>query len=503
MRYQEQREAFKKLAIQQGIYKLEQLGQALPFGYTIPQEFVDRWLRRMLELPSNFSTQRRYVNRFKLGADPEFVCTHGGARVDARMLGLQQGQAYGMDNNGRLIELRPYPHRSAVNVVASVLAAMRWMCLLNPETNQYNWEAGAFLHGDGLGGHVHFGRKRPGRDIEVKALDAIDDELLAVKAYPLAEVMRRREGDQHNQHYGLPGDIRKQLHGYEYRTFPSWLDSPELAFLTITLSKLAVLNPGLVQGYVPITIDRHIQRIKNLLSYYKDVDDDARLALLMVSRQFPVHIGGDFRRRWGLEYAAIQPKRNISFLPSCIKPGPEDLKEMFEHLSKGTALLARVPIPTWSPLAPPEGYHMAINDVNTHGAKGLGELLWDVCTHKDTYKLINNRDLGKKIYFSISRKLSGMLPPDWGKFCGGHVAVHNGDEGYIYSSEKAREVVTFVDCKRILLETVFPFWRIYEVKQDSYQQWQSTLKKKVKPRRRFAGELLYGDERQLPALNLR
>src|SRR5581483_4609146 len=60
------------------------------------------------------------------------------------------------------------------------------------------------------------------------------------------EMAERRGGDRLGQHYGMPGDFRLQTHGYEYRTFPSWLDSPALAFISITLAKLCVHCPGLV-----------------------------------------------------------------------------------------------------------------------------------------------------------------------------------------------------------------------------------------------------------------
>lgn len=502
MKYQEQYEAFKKLAIQQGICQLEQLNEALPFGCTVSPTRIDKWMNRLLELPTDFAPQRRYVNRFKLGADPEFIFVdrNQGVRIDARNLGLCQGLAYGMDNNGRLTEIRPYPSRSALEVTASILATLRWLALLMPATMQYDWVCGAFLQGDGLGGHVHFGRKRPGRDFEVKALDTLDDELMAVGAYPIKEVLARRAGDGHNQKYGLHGDIRKQIHGYEYRTFPSWLDSPELAFLTLTLSKLVVQNPALAQGYIPLMgVDRHFQRLRNLLSYYKDSDDDARLALSMILRKFPVHLGGDFRKRWGIEPIIATTPVKITFVPSSIKPSEDDKSELFEYFMGKRQLQLRVMTATWSPLAPPDGYEMAISKTNTYGAKGLGELLWDVCvSNQFNYPVMNTKEYREGIFFGIPRKLANTLPKGWQKFCGGKVVV-NGHDHYILSNEKSRETKTFAECRRLLLETIFPFWRISEVKPDSYQQWKQTLNPR-KPKSRWAGEMLHGEKSTLPYL---
>ena len=508
MKYQEQHEAFKRLAIQQGISQREDVTQALSFGCNVPSKLVDRWLNRLLEVPNQFASQRRYVNRFKLGADPEFLFVDptvpGGARRAANMFGLQQGLAFGMDNNGRLTEIRPYPSRSALAVTASILATLRWLAVLVPDTLKYNWQAGAYLFGDGLGGHVHFGRKRPGRDLEVKALDAIEEELLLARAYPMREVLRRRQGDEHHQLYGVLGDIRLQRHGYEYRTFPSWLDCPELAFLTITLSKLAVLNPELAQGY-PVfnAVEKHIQRIKNFLAYYKDIDDDARLAFRLVSRAFPRHIGGDFKARWGISNLPLGMRPPIQFIPSSIKPGDDDLIEMFHYLKTGEPLVGRVPKPTWRPLNPPQGYGMTIGRTQTQGAKGLGELLWDVC-HSDAYpvQFLTSREMRVDNAFSISKQLADRLPVGWQNFCKGKVTLHAGDDKLIYSGEKAR-TTNFAECRQILLETVFPLWPIHNVQVDSWQQWQVNTSKKPAPVPKYQEKLLVGLLASLPVIALR
>jgi hypothetical protein len=448
----------------------------------------------MLEVPTEFSTQRRYVNRFKLGADPEFVFLTGGLRCEARHFKVSQGLAFGMDNNGRLMEIRPWPHRSALHVTASILLTLRFLAAMVPKTLEFDWVSGAFLCGDGLGGHVHFGRKRPNRNLEVKALDAIEEELLSLGVYPAREVLRRRQGDEHHQIYGALGDVRAQRHGYEYRTFPSWLDSPELAFLTITLSKLAVHNPRLTQGYLPLGPVSGCQRIKNLLAYYKDVDDDARLALMLLAKRWPMHMGGDFKRRWGITGEVGPLQERIEFLPSCIKPSEDVVQELFKHFVTGTPLGYGAPKPTWQPLCPPDGYVMTIQGSQTHLAKGLGELLWDVCQHQNfKYTIQNTRDR-ERCMFLIPRKLAAILPADWRKFCGSKIEAHGGDSNIIYSAEKTRGPETFDECRRLLLETVLPFWPISKVKPDSWQQWKNARK----PVSRYAGKIIYGDESMLP-----
>lgn len=488
--------------IAEGIQRADQVPFALPFGCTVPSARISRWIGNMLGIPSEFSTQRRYVNRFKLGADPEFIFVDSTAntRVDACALNLAQGLAFGMDNNGRLTELRPAPSRSAVEVVASLLAELRWMAIYKPETLKYAWQAGAFLHGDGLGGHVHFGRKRPNQSVEVRALDTIEEELLHLKAYSALEVARRRQGDEHhNPPYGMPGDVRQQSHGYEYRTFPSWLDSPELAFLTLVLSKLAVHNPGLVQGYKPLQYERYFQRMRNFLSYYKDTDDDARIALMIVAHKMPQHQGGDFKARWGIPSEIKETLPKIVFIPDSIKPSEEDIAEVFMSFWRRTPLEWRIPTPTWSPLVPPESYYMVIARSNTRLAKGLGELLWDVVTHKsnDPVFTANNSPLKHNAYFSVPAPMAKFFPVGWSRLCNNKIVTHEGDARFIYVSPEARNHARYNDARRVLLETILPYWKIKEVREDSFAQWQ-TAHKTSRSASGYAGEIIHGTLAALP-----
>ena len=497
MKFQEQHEAFKRLAIQQGLYRLEHLNEVLPFGYNVPESRMDRWFAKLLTIPAEFSSQRRYVNRFKIGADPEFIFTDPlhGVRIDAHHLRLAQGLAFGMDNNGRLTEIRPYPSRSALHVTASIWTTLKWLAILKSDAAVCHWQAGVFIAGDGLGGHVHFGRKRPNRNMEIAALDVVSDELCRLNIYQQREIARRRQGDQHNQHYGMPGDFRLQMHGYEYRTFPSWLDSPELTFLILTLSKLAVHSPQLFHAFGPLNdLGRLHQRLKNIFSYFKDVDDDARLALMMVVRKIPSHMGGDFKSRWGISSEIKESKIPIAFIPTSIKPANEDVEEMFQYLLNQKPLSDRIPTPTWAPLVPPPGYEMVINRTETRGAKGLGELLWDVVQYRadESYSFADWRE-GARHWIMIPESLAKKLPVDWKKNYGNLIKTYSGSSANcIYSNFKSRETKNFTECRRLLLETIFPFWKISDVRADSYSQWKSHIK--PTPKKREFGTLnLFGN----------
>ena len=196
----------------------------------------------------NFSRQKRFVNRFCLGADPEWIFgsrEDPGLKASAKDFGMKTGCAFGMDSNGRLAELRAYPSRWAVEVVAGIAETLRWVPLAASNTLAYDYVAGAHKTEDSLGGHVHLGRKRPYRADEILALDALNHALAAAGVFPLKEWNYRRSQRGGRFGYGQDGDIRLQGHGYEYRAFPSWLDSPRQAFLVLTLSKLAVVDPKL------------------------------------------------------------------------------------------------------------------------------------------------------------------------------------------------------------------------------------------------------------------
>jgi hypothetical protein len=142
---------------------------------SLPTDRLERWFRKLYtpaETP--LAVGPRLVNHFSIGADPEFILTDGLSRLDAKDLMLKAGPAFGADNNGRLVELRPAPSRSALNVLTSLWLAMRWMLVYHPDVAKFGWRSGAFAEGDGLGGHIHYGRKRSLlREREVANLDRI------------------------------------------------------------------------------------------------------------------------------------------------------------------------------------------------------------------------------------------------------------------------------------------------------------------------------------------
>jgi hypothetical protein len=501
MIFQPRKAALYKLAIQHGLRSPAELMSYLPLGSSVPNPRLESWLQWLFRPPKHFSSRRRYVNQFKIGADPEFVFANtvkndlgevvGSTRCDAQTLGMSQGPAFGVDNNGRLAEIRPHPSRSAVEVVASILTTFRWMVLCMPKTLQLEWRAEPYLWDDGLGGHVHFGRKRPTRKEEVAALDMIEEGLVHLGVYPKDQVIRRRQGDARRQIYGALGDFRLQQHGYEYRTFPSWLDSPELAFFTLVVAKLAVQMPGL---YRFTGGDAAVEqaRLRNFLAYFKGVDDDARLALILLERGIPRQGKGHFGPRWGIEGRILRRTQPPAIITPSIKPDAGSISEVFDYLLTGKPLGFRHPTPTWMPTEPPKGYTMCLQNTHTVQAKGLGEMIWDICCsdkmpvnfvqgHRDSTALIFDR-------MTFAKFLTG----NWRDKFEGHAALGDLGAGRIASAPEWREGSRAVWLKKALLNGLLPVWRVKDVHADSYELW---LKQTQSVIRKFIGSVLYASQK--------
>src|SRR6185312_7674262 len=354
--YRDIKKAFLRDLVTQGKTPLE-------YG-TVPERLRTKWERRFFTpVLTRLSSSPRLINRFQLGADPECIFvnrtrdeygeprTH---RMDAIEQGLKTGQAFGADQNGRLIEFRPAPNRFALRVLASMWAELKWMGLLLPNTLSFEWWCGAYLFEDGIGGHIHFGRKRPTRSEEIAALDQVGRLFYWLEVFPRSEWNRRQEGDARGQRYGQFGDFRPQIHGYEYRTFPSWLDDPWIAYLCLVLSKLAVYNPALVREWKKGANPNYV---RNLLAYYKALDDDAAIVFQALENfGIPKHKGGDFKARWGINFTKEDAVKDVNVVPGSIPPHESEVEALFNFFTKKEPLVAKKTEPTWSPTVVHDGF---------------------------------------------------------------------------------------------------------------------------------------------------
>jgi hypothetical protein len=418
-------------------------------------------------------------------------------RVDATVFGLRPGVFIGADQNGRLAEIRPHPDQSAFKVTASILASFRMLGVLFPNTLDYYWRAGAWAYNDGLGGHIHFGRKRPQRPLEVAALDGLGRVLYELGLCPMDEQNRRMQGDAHGQVYGKPTDYRVQLHGYEYRSLPSWLDSAWLTFLCLTCAKLAVFEPALVAPWAQLrTVS--VDNLKYLLAYYAGVDDDAALALWRLNRNgTPAWVGGDFKERWGIGRVDTTPYRGINNYPTSLEPSEAELTDLFRHLQAGAALPASAPAATWSPTTIPAGFELMSRVTEFRGQVGIGELLTSIVRWHNVPVQIYPTTHGKA-GLVLSSRLERLLDRDWrsrladvapGLTVRIEIADDHPQKLRIGIHKKWRMGNRFRVVQRALSSGIFPLWRLKDADASLVERWENRAK--VKPnQRKYAGEKL-------------
>jgi hypothetical protein len=290
----------------------------------------------------------RLVNRFSLGSDPEFILNSAsGKYVYAESCGLTTSRAFGADMAGRQAEIRAYPSKFALKVVASIVDSLRWMAYVHlAETGPLVWSAISYNGKDGCGGHIHLGRRRPNRQEDAKLLDELCGTLIRTGVFN----KRLFDNRAYNTHYGKYGDIRPQSHGYEYRTLPTQMASPWLTYFVLVVNKLLIY-------------DRNLSKtIPELLYEYKDRDDDAAIALQALQKWgMPTEDTSDFRTRWGVpmwDASQLVPNSlDDRFFPSVIKPEEDTCHELFEYLTQGTQMPLRTPPPTWEPYRLPMGFY--------------------------------------------------------------------------------------------------------------------------------------------------
>lgn len=296
----------------------------------------------------------RLVNRFFLGADPEFVFTDiEGRYIHAEKAGMTTLQAFGCDMSGRQAEIRAYPSRFALEVVASVMDALRWMSYAHgPVIDPLSWVAVAYNGKDGCGGHIHIGRKRPDRQKEVGRLDRLTEGLLRMGVLSSQPFILRRN----HTNYGRYGDSRLQSHGYEYRTLPTALANPWLSYFVMVACKLTVYED---ENYLKGGITDRPSQIMGLFDKYKYLDDDAAICVKALKvHGLPKDSSADFKGFWGIK-TLKSPSSSFerTFFPSCIEPSQTSKNELFEFLTEGKAIPAAVPEVTWKPFKLANGFY--------------------------------------------------------------------------------------------------------------------------------------------------
>lgn len=177
-----------------------------------------------------------------LGADPEFLLRRPDGRIASASKYMERGGRVGCDAvvlpRHRVIlplaELRPAPSSNPRELVRELRRTMREAADLIGD-RELAWLAGSMpAKGLPLGGHIHFS----GVGLSERLLRALDNYL----ALPLVLLEGSAAGSRRPR-YGFLGDFRRKRHGgFEYRSLPSWLATPELAFAVLALAWTVALH---------------------------------------------------------------------------------------------------------------------------------------------------------------------------------------------------------------------------------------------------------------------
>jgi Phage phiEco32-like COOH.NH2 ligase-type 2 len=366
----DERRRLMESVIEKGVDPSEVRAHMDSIGVAVPDNVIMRWestLKRAGKTPA-LSGNPTLINRFMIGADPEYVYTSiTGDYVFAQELELDTLTAFGCDMSGRQAELRAHPSKFALEVLASVLDTLRWAWAMRSNTRTYNWNASCYVNiagrSDGCGGHIHFGRKRPQRKNEILALDGITKVLVSAGVLDRDGHMNR----QQRTDYGKYGDFRLQDHGYEYRTMPTWLSNPLVAYTSLVASKLAVLL------HSPLKAIRPRLQLESLVRSFQTKDDDAAiLAKALEVIGFPTHDGSNFAPRWGLG-SPTNVDYHKHYVPTSIPPDPTTVQELYEYFVRGTPIPVRNPRPTWDLYTLPKDVYKATGQPHYSGIPEIAQ----------------------------------------------------------------------------------------------------------------------------------
>ena len=167
---------------------------------------------------------------FTIGCDPELVCRINGKFVNAANY-YKPNSSFGLDGCENIAEARPGYSESPIDLTAKLRQIIEYGHDKHPQLEFY---AGHFVDSHSLGGHIHFSIS-PTEEI-IDGLDTVLYNLSNCIDDKEQRLKRERSG------YGKRKSYRNQPHGFEYRTPGSWLLTPSITLVTLTLSKLVVIG---------------------------------------------------------------------------------------------------------------------------------------------------------------------------------------------------------------------------------------------------------------------
>jgi len=222
----------------------------LPGGHTLVLDvdpvpklngrLIDLFAQAIDRYDAALTKELRRRERVMLGADPEFLLLSPQGKVVYADRFLTRDGAVGCDaivlSGHRVIlplaELRPQPSTDPRVLTRNLQETMQLASRAITDESLAWLSGGMPAGGYPLGGHIHFSRCW----LNAHLLRALDNYL----ALPLILIEGATTGGRRPR-YGSLGDFRRKPHGgFEYRTLPSWLQTPDIAYGVLTLASLIV-----------------------------------------------------------------------------------------------------------------------------------------------------------------------------------------------------------------------------------------------------------------------
>ena len=227
-----------------------------------------------------------------LGCDPELICRRNGEFTPAHRY-FKPNSSFGLDGCESTAELRPGYSESPIDLTSKIYQILEYGHNKAPELEFYS---GHYVDEYAIGGHTHFSVE-PNSEI-IDALDIVLGSLSNCIDDKLQKQKRERTG------YGKKGAYRRKCYGFEYRTPGSFLLSPSVTLVHLTLSKLAVI--GVKEDNLDFNELKNRQHsctfLKNIKHYLKTIPDDCREGLkeldALLSRR--LNWQQDILPNWGL-----------------------------------------------------------------------------------------------------------------------------------------------------------------------------------------------------------
>lgn len=268
---------------------------------------------------------------FLMGTDSEYIIRSGRKVIKASDY-VSIEEPFGRDANGFIFEVKSEPG-DPVQVVESLKNILNSGAQKFPELTEFNWQAGSFVCGQPLGGHIHFGIKKMIISPEDAAKQFLDHYVGAVsvlledKKQGLSRRAYNLSPGGNKVSYGKSGDVRLKKHGFEYRTCSSFMTSPEVAKGILCLGKVVMFevinNPSFSprvyiepEDFVQMNIEKIRARFDSLWA------DIQRMILYPKYRQelrvvYDLIVNGkswvsrrDMKDTWGIKIIPVAASRN-------------------------------------------------------------------------------------------------------------------------------------------------------------------------------------------------